>query len=250
MYDVYLITNLIDDKKYVGITSKGYKNRFIHHCSQGYYLTSAIKKHGRKNFKLELLFQIESKEKAAEYEINLIKELNTKFPNGYNFSDGGQAPCHTPEIRSKISNALKGKAKSPTHLAKIKKNAIVNGEKRKGISRPEFSEEWKQKMSLSKKGKNLSESHKKAISESLNNSEKFKNRNIGTYFKLNNPSKNPILKEKSARAKWKPVYCYELDFTFLSIKFAAEYIKVRPSSVSNAICRNTKIYNYTFTKVE
>ncbi len=250
MYDIYLITNMIDNKRYVGITSKGYKNRFHHHCSQGHYLTSAIKKHGRDNFKLELLMQVDTKEIAAETEIKLIKELGTKVPNGYNFSDGGQTPCHTLEVRQKISESKKGKKVSPEHLLKIQKNAKIQGLKRKGIPRPEFSQEWKDNMSKGSKGKILSEAHRKAISYSIRNSEAYKNCDKGRYFKTNNPSNDPILKEKIARAKWKPIYCVELDITFLSSKSASEFLGIKSSSIATALMRNAKIHNYTFIKVE
>jgi group I intron endonuclease len=249
MYDIYLITNLLDSKKYIGITSKGYKNRFQHHCSQGYYLTSAIKKHGRGNFKLELLMQVETKELAAEHEIRLIKELNTKYPNGYNFSNGGQTPCHTPEVREKISQKLTGRKVSEEHLRKIQENAKKHGEKRRGVPRPKFSKEWKSNISKGAKGKVLSESHKKSISEALRNSEKFRNCTKGTYFKTNNPNNNLELREKIARAKWKPIYCVELDTTFLSSKFAAEVLNIKTNSIATALMRNTKIHNYTFQKV-
>ena len=49
MYEIYLITNNLNDKKYVGLTSQGYLSRFTSHCSQGFYLTSAIKKYGKEN---------------------------------------------------------------------------------------------------------------------------------------------------------------------------------------------------------
>lgn len=47
--------------------------------------------------------------------------------------------------------------------------------------------------------------------------------------------------EKSARAKWKPVYCNELQVSFLSGLHAADYFGVVRSTVSNAIKQKGKL---------
>ena len=55
MIDIYLITNKINGKQYVGKTQKGYKVRFKQHCNaynHGYrnYISCAIHKYGADNF--------------------------------------------------------------------------------------------------------------------------------------------------------------------------------------------------------
>jgi group I intron endonuclease len=246
MYSVYLVTNLVNKKRYVGITSRSVKERFTHHCTQGYYLTSSIKKHGRDCFSLELITTTSSKQTAAKYEILLIKKFNTKFPNGYNFSDGGQAPTHTPEVRRKISESKRGVRCSPEHTERIRKAAKINGAKRKGTSRPEFSSEWKQNMSKGRTGIKFSDEHRKSISNALKSSIKFKNKKQTDTFKTNNPSKNPVLKEVIARKKWKPVYCVELKTCFLSLKAASEHLGIKGSQLSTAMFRGSKVNNYKF----
>lgn len=47
--------------------------------------------------------------------------------------------------------------------------------------------------------------------------------------------------EKAARAKWKPVYCPELQISFLSQKHAAEFFGVLKTSVNNAIKQKGKV---------
>lgn len=47
--------------------------------------------------------------------------------------------------------------------------------------------------------------------------------------------------ENSARAKWKPVYCQELEVSFLSQKYAAEYLGALKSSVCAAIKNKGKV---------
>ena len=88
---VYQITNLINNKLYIGITND-YKKRWSNHkcCnSPNMVICRAIKKYGIENFNFELLFQGLSLEEASKKEIELIKEKNTLVPNGYNVAKGG-----------------------------------------------------------------------------------------------------------------------------------------------------------------
>jgi len=55
---------------------------------------------------------------------------------------------------------------------------------------------------------------------------------------------------KSAKTKWKPIFCKELNITFLSQKAAAEYIGSLVTSVANAIKNEGKVQNkYTLVRV-
>lgn len=105
--EVYLITNLINDKKYVGITSVGYKERYKQHKltakneydkrgknQSGYPLYNSMRKYGIDNFELTLLEKVDTFERACELEKKYIKELNTyinaKNNRGYNQTKGGE----------------------------------------------------------------------------------------------------------------------------------------------------------------
>lgn len=88
---VYQITNLINNKLYIGITND-YKKRWSNHksCnSPNMVICKAIKKYGVNNFKFELLYSNLSIKQASDKEIQLIKEKNTLVPNGYNVALGG-----------------------------------------------------------------------------------------------------------------------------------------------------------------
>lgn len=93
---LYKITNIVNGKAYIGQAIDP-KHRFIAHCSRANNdsdnsaLHSAIKKYGKDNFKLEIL---EWSENYNQREKDLIKEHNTKYPNGYNLTDGGEEPPH------------------------------------------------------------------------------------------------------------------------------------------------------------
>lgn len=91
-YYVYCHTNKTNGKKYVGITSKqkpeyrwakgeGYKTQFVFY--------RAIQKYGWDGFEHEILFENLSENEAKNKEIELIQQFNSKIPNGYNVTDGG-----------------------------------------------------------------------------------------------------------------------------------------------------------------
>jgi len=94
---IYVITNVINGKKYVG-QSIDPEHRFVSHCSRAKNdsdnspIHSAIGKYGKDNFKLDV---IEWTEQYNDRERYWIKELNSKSPNGYNVTDGGEEPPHT-----------------------------------------------------------------------------------------------------------------------------------------------------------
>lgn len=92
MYSVYIHTNKINNKKYVGITKQEPKKRWryqgIGYKGQRFY--NAIQKYGWDNFDHDVLFTNLTKEKAEEIEVDLIakyKTLNSDF--GYNVHRGG-----------------------------------------------------------------------------------------------------------------------------------------------------------------
>lgn len=93
--DIYLITNLLNNKYYVGQTCKGYKNRFNQHCLYALnkrkdcpqLIDRIIKKYGIKNFKCELLEKVSFEEKDVK-EKYYIKKYNS-YEKGYNLTIGG-----------------------------------------------------------------------------------------------------------------------------------------------------------------
>lgn len=106
--EIYKITNLVTGKSYVGQTRShrlnhgkyrpfGHLGRFRDHIheansnkkNQSRYLNSSLLKHGVDNFKCELILTC-CVEDLDSYEIQYISQYNTKFPNGYNLTNGGQ----------------------------------------------------------------------------------------------------------------------------------------------------------------
>ena len=90
---IYVITNLINNMKYVGQTRTKLKKRIAHHKKHNaHYLGNAIKHYGWENFKVDILEECRTPEELNKCEIFWIEKLNCKFPNGYNLTDGGNTP--------------------------------------------------------------------------------------------------------------------------------------------------------------
>lgn len=106
--EIYKITNTITNKSYVGQTRThrlnhnkyrpfGSTGRFRDHVSeansnkknQSRYLNSSLLKHGSDKFTCEKLLTC-SLDELDMYESYYIQSFNTKFPNGYNLTNGGQ----------------------------------------------------------------------------------------------------------------------------------------------------------------
>jgi group I intron endonuclease len=117
---VYKTTNLLTNKSYVG---KDAHNR-SKYLGGGLYLSRAIKRYGKENFLKETLAWCYTKEHLDWLEKFYIQYFNTKVPNGYNISDGGDGgktgvpgwskglTKETDERIAKYSKALTGKKHS------------------------------------------------------------------------------------------------------------------------------------------
>ncbi len=108
---IYKITNKIDNKMYVGQTTKDLEERWKGHLKKNSncrYLSSALKKYGKENFKFELIC-ISFDEYLDEIEKQYIKKFNCLVPNGYNLREGGNSSKHNEETKKKISESLKGR---------------------------------------------------------------------------------------------------------------------------------------------
>lgn len=96
IWSVYVHTNKINNKYYVGITSKVPEKRWQN--GFGYYgqpFYKAIKKYGWDNFDHEIIASHLTKEEAENFEKILIQKLDSFIKrNGYNVSIGGGVPVN------------------------------------------------------------------------------------------------------------------------------------------------------------
>lgn len=114
---IYLITNKVDGKKYVGQTQFKLERRWKRHISDSLVsnkrvsrtlLHSAIRKYGPDNFLVEILEDNIVKEFLNNREIYWIAKLNTLVPNGYNLTKGGDSnPMDNEFSKNKHDNSMK-----------------------------------------------------------------------------------------------------------------------------------------------
>jgi hypothetical protein len=167
---VYLVTNLINNKKYIGIDSLNCP----YYLGSGVFIKKSIKKYGRENFKKEILQFCETKEELLEcerYWINFFNAVNDK--NFYNMREGGQGGDIRPlmdddkiiQWKKNISKSKKGCRKG-IPLTESNKKGISEGLKlfyKNNIS-PNMgrnqSEETKKKIRDALIGREFSEEHK------------------------------------------------------------------------------------------
>lgn len=118
LYQIYIITNLVNGKQYVGqvIKKRGYKKRFEQHLQNKKItlLTSAISCYGPDAFTVRLVEDNISEDMIDDKEKFYIKFFNTFYAapnsNGYNMTEGGQGThkyIYTEEVKQKISEASK-----------------------------------------------------------------------------------------------------------------------------------------------
>ena len=171
-YCVYLHTNIINGKKYVGITcqepNKRWKNRTGYNPrgkgKSKFY--NAILKYGWNNFEHEIVASNLTREEANNFEHILIISLKTNNSEyGYNITDGGDGWTrikHTEKTKQKISESNKGK------IAWNKGKPLTEEQKEKlRISHlgKKCSTETKNKMSVARKNKPNLHQRKKVLNE-------------------------------------------------------------------------------------
>jgi len=161
----YIITDLRNNKQYVGDRSCNCDPKKDKYSGSGVLLNKEKRKYPKENFNKEILEFFETKKEAfnaQEKYINLYKTHVSQ--GGYNISlkgGCGVKECHSEETKRKISNSEKGRIQSEETKRKISISM-------KNL--PPRSKEWSDKISKANKGKGKphhSEETKKKISKSL-----------------------------------------------------------------------------------
>ncbi len=265
---VYIATNLITGEQYVGQTKQPPHVRFrAHEVSSRNPKTKfhhAIADTQYKNFYFEVVASAPSRECLNATEKTII----TQYAPAYNSTCGGAGrPRDVSDVeRTRLSEAAKKRWSNPvwreTTIASIRK-ATSDGRytdygRRVGKTGAGAKARWADHNKPEKQLKNRSAS----IATSWLNPEIRAKRIAGSIEANKRPeviarriaaSTGRKLSAKavtaSAKAKWKPVYCPELQISFLSRSAAASYIGVGRTAVSEAMRHNRKIAG-TFTLQE
>lgn len=179
---IYLITNKINGKRYVGQTRQTVKRRWHAHCweaakGKNKAFSNAIRKYGPESFDVRAVADALDHETLNNFEYFYIRHLDTmNSEKGYNRREGGSQPKFgpetiekfsaarkgrklTPEWKQNIARALTGRSPSPEtrekHRVRMLGNSLSLGVKRseeyiQKLHRP-HTEESRQKMSEARK---------------------------------------------------------------------------------------------------
>ena len=126
---VYKIVNNINGKTYIGVTKKPLKRRIAEHRCCNSHIGNAFKKYGLQSFTIQVIDEAENKNDLSAKEIHWIRFYNSKFPVGYNHTDGGEGLRNISDaVRLKMSLSHKGKKRPEVGEAiSIAKKGRSNG---------------------------------------------------------------------------------------------------------------------------
>jgi hypothetical protein len=149
-YYIYIITNTLTQRSYVG--SRSY-DRGEPYWGSSKYLSDDMKKYGLWNFSKQIIeiFPFTDRYELSKKESEYMVMFNTLEPNGYNRHNPVSGCIHfggckvSDEVKLKISKARKG-----SKMSELAKHHM-------SLAQFKMSDEQKMKMSLGKKGKTYEE---------------------------------------------------------------------------------------------
>lgn len=128
---IYLLTNTINNKIYIGQTWLELKARMGKNgvnYSNSPYLYAALQKYGSSNFKYEILVKCEDQETADFIEDYYIEQYKSRDSDiGYNLKQGGRGGKHSEESKAKISRVQKEKAEQWSPEERSRRVAPIAG---------------------------------------------------------------------------------------------------------------------------
>lgn len=220
---IYLFTNKINNKKYVGQTIQKDCKRINEHIrnvknKKNKPLYLAINKYGWENFKIAIIDSANTINELNEKEIYYINKYNSNNKKyGYNLESGGRNGTPNNDTLEKMSNAHKGIVQSEEWInSRIAKKGTIEAKKY---------------------GKFKTDEEKKYISE---NSPKFwlgKKRDDSTKIKISETKKKNGLSEKTKKAICKKVIVFnsitnEIINTYDSTTETAKFYPLSQSTIS------------------
>ena len=168
---IYLITNTVNGKQYVGKTQISTAHSWWQHCYEARIgshcaVHRAIRKYGRASFTIEDIDIAESTADLASKERAWIAKLSSRTPRGYNLTDGGEGVAgfkmseesrqrmierlrgfkHSEESCRHMGESHRGKKRRPETMAKIA--AANTGKKRSGEALKNIQEAGKRRLGV------------------------------------------------------------------------------------------------------
>ena len=178
---IYCIKNTINNKEYIGLTTRTLEHRWKQHIYESNKkdswewntpLGNAIKKYGKDSFQVFVLEECYSETELKQKEIQLIRERKSlASENGYNLTLGGDGRLGyklSEETKRKIGEGNFGKVMSNEAKEKMsvaaKKRSVG---KLSPMDGKKHTEESKQKIISFLTGRKHSEESKRKCSESM-----------------------------------------------------------------------------------
>lgn len=236
---IYLWTNLINNKKYVGQAQNFYERMQDYTSGQedDRVIGKAILKYGIENFEVTILEKEIQTDRLNEHEQYWMNYYQCFVPNGYNvchIAGNTTGYRHTEEDKSRMSEIAKQRFKEHPELIKKGKDNNMYGK--------HHSQETKRKMSESRMGNQnakgctwkMKQETKDKISASLKGKQNCLGRKLSqeTRNKIAKANRNKIVSEETKKKiskankgkATKPVRCVETGVVFNSVSEAGEFI--------------------------
>jgi group I intron endonuclease len=238
---IYKITNLINNKVYIGETKQTPHQRWRSHVNSLTrkggcpVLKEGMLCHGVENFKIETIVQCDDNCRLS-LEKEYIKLYNSIAPNGYNVLEGGQegggfkGKKHTPETIAKIKESLK---KSTSDLEYRKKISIRVSEHNKKVDTGflvKSSEKYKKALAEGRVGGHATTKDRSIINEKISES-------LKKYYLGNEKSSRKITSIRKYNTKAVNKYSLEGKFieSYVSISEAARKHSITKNAIQNAL---------------
>ena len=143
---IYKITNLINGKIYIGQHKYSKPELDTNYIASGILINESIKKYGLKNFNKELIDTANNLEELNQKEIYYINLFNSKAPNGYNLTNGGDGMLNpSDETRNKMALKKLGTKQSE----ETKEKRIIR------LKQIEHTQEWALNISKARQGQKM-----------------------------------------------------------------------------------------------
>ncbi len=169
---IYKITNIINGKLYIGLTTqKNPSRRFDRHVCNALagvdtYFYNSIRRYGKSSFKFEVIYSVNNMDDlnwAERYFIRLYQTTDKQY--GYNILPGGKHFMMSEETKLKLSIKIKEQFKNGRKANKSRIGVAPWNKGLKGLPGKIKSLETRRKLSESHKGKIKTIQHRVNLSK-------------------------------------------------------------------------------------
>lgn len=243
---IYLATNTVNGKKYVGKTLNTMERRRAEHIREARrpgrhrHFHLALAGHGANSFAWEVLCESEDNDELSAMEQFYISHLKTATPSGYNLTVGGDGAILNTEQRKRKSEARKAlQKKDPLRyeIARTVTNRLTDEQKaakadkcrQKALEQFKDPEKYarflectrKVDRSGPKKKKSMTKTRAAKIFAEINSQIKKAHREHDRQVERQRIESSPTYAEAMHRRTKRPVLCVDTNETFPSAYHAA-----------------------------